>query len=553
MMKPLGKILIEMSIISEDKLSMCLAIQKRTKSRLGQILLDLNLATEEEIAEALSYQTGLAYYPKSKLRKTDIWKDAFDRLGLEYIKSWKVLPVENTEEHFFLITDPFDIETTDEIERMYPGSKFCICAESSIQEILSGGFFPERESMDRAIIKIEESGISSGEINHLISLMLENAISKGVSDIHIEPFESTTNIRHRIDGILYPESSFPADRHVNLANILFSMAKLPHSEFHRFLDGKFSYSYAGRDVEIRISSVPSLWGPSIVLRLLDKQKSLIPLARLGYSKSSYNLIKKLVKMTNGIILITGPTGCGKTTTLYSILSEIKSTRIKIVTVEDPVEMNIPLLQQTQINEKAGITFASATRGFLRQDPDVMLIGEIRDRETAQEAIRAAISGRLIFSTLHTASAVDSIIRLLDLGIHSSYICSTLIGVMAQKLLRILCPFCKQIVPIENMKRKISDSILADTQHFYTHSNGCSECSNGYKGRIPVSEVLTVDDDIRLLIQEKKNSQEIIKCAMEKGFQDIAHDAFNQVEKGITSLEEVERVLGISRWGCIDGI
>ncbi|MDD5617944.1 MAG: GspE/PulE family protein, partial [Candidatus Omnitrophica bacterium] len=361
----------------------------------------------------------------------------------------------------------------------------------------------------------------------------------------IEPEEEISTIRFRIDGILYFKFCIPLEVHNNLINVVFSRAEITVSDFYKFHDARFEHSHSDHPVDVRVSCIPSIYGPALVLRILNANKTLITLGNLGFHKTHFDTIDKVITKPHGIIIITGPTGSGKTTSLYAILNQLKDLSAKIITIEDPIEIKMPLVNQVQINEKQNITFAHATRAFLRHDPNIILIGEIRDADTAQEAIRAAITGHRVLSTLHTNSAVDSVYRLHDLGIDLSHIANSILCVISQRLIRKLCVFCKRRTIVK--KDKLPDFFKRHLKEEETEiraykAKGCAYCQAGYRGRTVIAEVLRFDEDIRDIISSGK--LDLLRHKnKEKGFVELEQDAIRLVREGMTSLEEAERLIG----------
>ena len=403
-----------------------------------------------------------------------------------------------------------------------------------------------KQEIDRKINLLKERGVVGDELKELLDELLNDAIIHNATDIHIEPEEKISTIRFRIDGILYFKFCIPLEVHNNLINVVFSRAEITVSDFYRFHDARFQHSYSDHSVDIRVSCIPSVSGPALVLRLLDVSKTLITLENLGFDALHFDNISRIARKPHGIIIITGPTGSGKTTTLYAVLNQLKSLSTKVLTIEDPVEIKMPLINQVQINEKQGISFAHATRAFLRHDPNIILIGEIRDSDTAQEAIRASITGHRVLSTLHTNTAVDSIYRLHDLGIDLSYIANSILCVISQRLIRKLCPFCRKRVRVK--KEMIPDSfknlLLGEGEDGIRlfKAGGCEHCQSGYRGRTVIAEILDFDEDVRDMVASGKLDQLRHKWR-EKAYLTLEQDAVMLLLKGQTSLEEAERILG----------
>lgn len=542
----IGNILLSSKVVSKAQLEFALDIQKNTSpgQRLGRILKYYNFASDEDIAKALAKQVGWEYFDKKYI--LDIQK--IEKIGLDFLIDRAFIPVESENELVFIFAYPFDTEATDLLVSLGLGDKErYIGSESVILSHLE--LFKNKkikQEIDKKINLLKERGIVGDELKGLLDELLNDAIIHNATDIHIEPGEKISTIRFRIDGILYFKFCIPLEVHNNLINVVFSRAEITVSDFYRFHDARFQHNYSEHSVDIRVSCIPSVFGPALVLRLLDVNKTLITLPNLGFDALHFENISRIVRKPHGIIIITGPTGSGKTTTLYAVLNQLKDLSTKVLTIEDPVEIKMPLINQVQINEKQGISFAHATRAFLRHDPNIILIGEIRDPDTAQEAIRASITGHRVLSTLHTNTAVDSIYRLHDLGIDLSYIANGVLCVISQRLIRKLCPFCKKRVKVkkENMPESFKQLLLGENENEIRlfKAGSCEHCQSGYKGRTVIAEILDFDEDIQDMVASGKLDQLRNKWR-EKAYLTLEQDAGTLLLKGLTSLEEAERILG----------
>ncbi|TRZ49842.1 type II/IV secretion system protein [bacterium] len=541
----IGNILLNSKAITKEQLEFALVIQRNINpsQRLGRILKYYNFASDEEMAQALAKQVGWRYFNKKYVLNLLV----IEKIGLDFLMDRVFLPVETEKGLGFVFAYPFDIEATDLLTREGLRDKeFYIGSESAIRnhlELLKR--LKKRKEIDKKISLIKETGIVGDELKELLDELLDDAIIHNATDIHIEPEEKISTIRFRIDGILYFKFCIPLEVHNNLINVVFSKAEITVSDFYRFHDARFQHAYSDHPVDIRVSCIPSIFGPALVLRLLDANKSLITLEDLGFDALHFDNINHIVRKPHGIIIVTGPTGSGKTTTLYAILNQLKSLSTKVITIEDPVEIKMPLINQVQINEKQGITFAHATRAFLRHDPNIILIGEIRDHDTAQEAIRASITGHRVLSTLHTNTAVDSIYRLHDLGIDLAHIANSILCVISQRLIRKLCPFCRKRVTVKkdampDFFRKLLEEDK-DEMSVYK-ARGCDYCQAGYKGRTVIAEILSFNDDIRDMVSSGK--LDLLRHKREEEtYLTLEQDAAMLILKGVTSFEEVERVVG----------
>jgi type II secretory ATPase GspE/PulE/Tfp pilus assembly ATPase PilB-like protein len=541
----IGNILLESKVVSREQLDFALMIQKNLKpeQRLGRVLKYYNFASDEDIAMALSKQVGWRYFNKKYVVNLAI----VEKLGLDTLIDRVFLPVETEKGLCFVFAYPFDTEITDLLaSEGLQDKEFYIGSEGAIRQRLELLKKQKKiKEIEKRISQIKETGIVGNELKELLDELLDDAIIQNATDIHIEPEEKISTIRFRIDGILYFKFCIPLEVHNNLINVVFSRAEITVSDFYKFHDARFEHSYSDHPVDVRVSCIPSIYGPALVLRLLDVNKTLITLENLGFHKSHFAAISKVITKPHGIIIITGPTGSGKTTSLYAILNQLKSISTKVITIEDPVEIKMPLINQVQINEKQGITFAHATRAFLRHDPNIILIGEIRDSDTAQEAIRAAITGHRVLSTLHTNSAVDSVYRLHDLGIELSHIANSILCVISQRLIRKLCIFCRRKVAVkkddlpEFFKKYLREE---ENEVRVYRAKGCPHCQTGYRGRTVIAEVLCFNEEIRELIACGKLDN-LRHKSKETGFIDLQQDAVRLVREGVTRLEEAERIAG----------
>ena len=541
----IGHILLDSKVITKEQLEFSLMIQKNINpsQKLGRILKYYNFASDEDVARALAKQVGWRYFNKKYVLNLPV----IEKIGLEFLADRVFLPIETEKGLGFVFAYPFDIEATDLLSSEGMQNKeFYIGSESVIRhhlEMLKNK--KKREEIDRKISMLKETGVVGDELKELLDELLNDAIIHNATDIHIEPEEKTSIIRFRIDGILYFKFCIPLEVHNNLINVVFSKAEITVSDFYRFHDARFQHAYSNQSVDVRVSCIPSIFGPALVLRLLNVNKTLITLENLGFHKTHFDAISRITQKPHGIIIITGPTGSGKTTTLYSILNQLKSLSTKVITIEDPVEIKMPLINQVQINEKQGISFAHATRAFLRHDPDIILIGEIRDHDTAQEAIRASITGHRVLSTLHTNTAVDSIYRLHDLGIDLSHIANSILCVISQRLIRKLCPFCRKRAMVKNealpgfIKKEFED---LGSEFRVFKARGCSHCQAGYKGRTVIAEILEFDDEARDMVSSGKLDL-LRHKAKKEACPSLKQDAAKLILKGVTSFEEAERVVG----------
>jgi len=544
MLTKIGKILTEEQLITSEELDHCLEYKKmHPKVHLGAILKHHGYINDHQLAECLSKQINW------KLFKSEYVPDyeAIDRIGLEYFCKHQIYPLKNGAPiPSFIVSFIDNVEITDFLKKNFGnnGVNFYIGPECDVRNALDLIVLEQnRQNLLTEIEELKSKGIDSLAewLNEIINL----AIITRSTDIHIEPTGKTTDIRFRIDSLLTPISCLKQEYISKLANIILSKCKGNPCDYG-IQDGRFDHEFKimARTVDVRFAQIPSIHGPRIVLRLLDKARAAIPLESLGYSEHNRKLIDQAIIVPHGLILVTGPTGSGKSTTLSAVLNQIKSISKNIITIEDPVEITHSLMSQVEIDQMQDLTFGKAIRAFLRQDPNVILIGEIRDHETAEEALRSANTGLQIFSTLHTNDPITAILRLKDLGVDAVNISSCLVAVVSQRLVRKLCPFCK--VPFTAFKSKFeiyeSKYLNEDVQQIY-RANGCIRCRNGYLNRTVIAEVLLIDPEIRELIG-KNALGEIYSLLRKRGtYRSMADDAKGLIEKGETSIDEVVRILG----------
>ena len=563
----LGELLIKEGLISEEQLKKAMAVQKQEGGRLGEVLIKLGMVKEDQMVAILGKQLNIPYFSFG----TGMLKPAVDQ-GLEqlipqdFAYKNSVLPLSRTLKSLTVaMTDPLDIILIDNlrritgceinpviaiksdinkaIEEFYGKSKMLKEAvEASYELSVAPGLDEERGgdqelSLDKLIARAEEAPVVK-----LVDLIIRQAIDERASDIHMEPFRDKISLRYRIDGKLYEIP--PPARHLHLPIIsrIKILAKLDIAEKRLPQDGAFLVKIEERQIDIRVSVIPTIYGEKIVLRILDRSAVVLDLNQLGFDSKQLEQIRQAVKLPYGLVFLTGPTGSGKTTTLYAILNEIKDPTKNIITIEDPVEYKLDGINQVQIKPEIGLTFAIALRSFLRQDPDIMLVGEVRDLETAEICIRSALTGHLVLSTLHTNDAPSAINRLMDIGTEPYLITPSLICVVAQRLLRKLCPHCKEAyepTPSHLGEIKLNADLIY-------RPKGCPECSQiGYRARACIAEVMVINDAVRGLINEKANYQKLREVARSTGMQTLYESAIKKVEDGATSLEEALSItLGI---------
>ncbi len=474
------------------------------------------------------------------------------KIPLNILKKFHFLPVKEGELNVLVaLSDPLDIGAQEQAQRLFPKKPIKIALTSAQQLDYFLNKMELNENIREYINEIRQDLQSGGgnredieessAILKLIEAIIKTAILSRASDIHIEPTEQNCLVRNRIDGLLTEKFIFDRDIYPPLSSRLKLLANLDIAEKRKPQDGRFSAQIMGKEYDFRISTLPIITGESIVMRILDKQKAMIPLEDAGMSRKNFEIFTKALKTPYGIILVTGPTGSGKSTTLYGALNMIRSVEKKIITVEDPVEYQINMVQQSQVNPKIGFTFASALRSILRQDPDIVMIGEIRDEETLRIATQAALTGHLVLSTLHTNDAISAINRMIDMGIEPYLVSGALIAIEAQRLVRRICPYCKTETELEpNLLEEIKDYLPKNYKFF--KGKGCKRCDfTGYSGREMICEILQVDDEIQRLIAKEAPKEKIEEIAVKKGFSTMFEDGITKALEGSTTVDEVFRV------------
>ncbi len=541
--------LINRNIIEESKLVDLIANLIRT----GRINIeDIDFIEGGIKAAILKRLAKLLNIDFVDLDSTDINTKLASKISLNQLKKFNAIPFKESDISVSVaFADPLDIGAQETLQRFFPKKpiKVAIASKKQIETYLNKLELSENiKEYIQEIRKDLQEGVGDKEnieessaILKLIEAILKTAILSRASDIHIEPTENSCIVRTRVDGMLTEKFIFDKDIYPPLSSRLKLLANLDIAERRKPQDGRFSGTVLGRDFDFRISTLPIVTGESIVIRILDKTKALIPLEQAGMSKYNFEVFTKALKVPYGIILVTGPTGSGKSTTLYGALNMLRSVEKKIITVEDPVEYQINMVQQAQVNPKIGFTFASALRSILRQDPDIIMVGEIRDQETLRIAVQAALTGHLVLSTLHTNDAVSAINRMVDMGIEPYLVSGALIAIEAQRLVRKICPHCKEEVELDPPLFNEIKDLLPQNYRFFK-GKGCKECDfTGYMGREMISEVLRVDDDIARMISKEEPKEKILDAALQKGFKPMIVDGINKAIEGNTTVEEILRV------------
>lgn len=552
--KKLCEKLIDQGLIDNDQLRVALTEQKITGQKLGDVLVNLGFLSEDVARETIGEIVG---YKSIDLGNVVPDPYALSAINEDFARDNLILPISlHDNELKVAMIDPDNVLLIDKIKRHLKRPDLQIepyvSSKKETQDALDR-YYGYALSIDSILEELEngqldiQSLTSGQEFSHplvrLVNAFITDAVKQGASDIHFEPEEYYVRIRYRIDGVLRQVRLLHKSLWSGIVVRLKVIADLDLTDSRVPQDGRLELVVHGRKVFFRVSSLPTLYGENFVLRILDRDKGIIPLEKLGLDPDSLNDLRIMISRPTGIMLVTGPTGSGKTTTLYSIIYEQNSPDVNIMTLEDPVEYPMSLLRQTQVNEDVGMTFASGIRALLRQDPDVILIGEIRDGETAEMAFRAAMTGHQVFATLHTNSAIGAIPRLSDIGIKSSIMAGNIIGIIAQRLARRLCPHCKEPYhpdEFERMVLKIPKEVV-----LYREKN-CGYCENiGYKGRLAILETLRITKELDDLILSNAGWQEIEKVAVAHGFRTMLQSALQWVKKGETTLKEVSRVVDLS--------
>ena len=562
-MKPIGEMLVESFGLEEEALAGALDVQEEKGGQLGEILVQQKKLSEEDLLQARSLQCGLEL-------KTTIPTalDHFftDRIPIGFLKKFKMIPVATPEESYIALADPFYFQQLDDLQRVlhWEGIKTCLAPHDEIFIAINTAYDKSSQGAADQVLQdideddpeaifseIEETAdllddTSDAPVIKLVNLMLSQAVRDNASDIHIEPYKDRVKIRKRVDGILYDMFTPPKHVQAKLISRVKIMAKMDIAERRLPQDGRLEIRIADKNVDLRVSSLPTAFGERVVMRLLDKSTVLLSLESLGMFKSDLARFEQLLKAPYGIILVTGPTGSGKTTTLYSALSILNKPGVNIITVEDPIEYQITGISQMQVNSKIGLTFASGLRTIVRQDPDIILVGEIRDLETAEVAIQSALTGHLVFSTLHTNDSAGAITRLINMGVEPFLVSSSVNAILAQRLVRKICPHCRDSYkPDKDYLARVGLSPIKFGDRVLYHGHGCPECmGTGYKGRLGLFELMVLNDNLKSLILTTSDTGQIKRQALASlamGMRTLRQDGLRKVLAGLTTLEEVFRV------------
>jgi type IV pilus assembly protein PilB len=563
--RSLGRILTKMGVLTRDKVHECLKIQQEqgNKKKLGEILLELGLVGDEELGIALAGQRGMEYV---KLDADEIPSDVIAYVPAEMARTYRIVPIEydKARNELTIVLDKADnFRATDDLSVLMGFSiNAKVTDPASLEKALNKYYVGKEESINELIGEIEDDSTltefrgrdasidleelkelaESNPVKKLLNLVLLQAIRDKASDIHFEPFENEYKMRYRIDGVLYEMVPPPKHIAVALSSRIKVMAELDIAERRLPQDGRIPLVVGGNPVDLRVSVLPTMFGESVVLRVLDRSQLDLKLDALGMMADDLEKVELLIRKPNGIVIATGPTGCGKTTTLYSALKDLNSIETKIITTENPVEYDIDGLIQVQMNPEIGLTFARCLRSILRQDPDIVMVGEIRDLETGQISIQASLTGHLVFTTLHTNDAPSTIARLLDLGIEPFLVTATLEGIVAQRLVRKICLNCrKQFEPSEDtlLELGLRPGDVSGRKFYY--GKGCEQCNNtGYRGRAGLFEVMIFNDELRDLVMKRSSTNVLRDAARRNGMRLLRENGIQLVYDGVTTIEEVAR-------------
>ncbi|HUR38890.1 MAG TPA: ATPase, T2SS/T4P/T4SS family [Planctomycetota bacterium] len=559
--KPLGQVLKEMELISEGQIQEALQIQRKQGGVIGEILVGLGYVAREEILLALAAQMGMEVVD---LDEIEIDPVVINKVPANLSKSYNVIPIKFENSILTVaMANPQDVNVLDDLRHsLHCDVRGAVASEEALVRALEKYYAHRQESMGTVLdsmgsddLKFEElkdkkgtksynvdDMANSAPVVKLLNLILGTAIKAQSSDIHFEPFETEFKVRYRVDGVLYEMESPP----LHLANPLVSrikvLANLDISETRLPQDGRILLNVSGRPVDLRVSTLPTIFGESVVMRVLDRSVVKLDLGNIGLRQEEMDLLTKLINMPHGIVIVTGPTGSGKTTTLYSCLNSANDIKWKIITTEDPVEYDLDGIVQCQVNDDIQVNYSSLLRAILRQDPDTILVGEVRDLETAQIAVEAALTGHLVFSTLHTNDAPSAITRLLDLGIEPFLICASIEAIVAQRLVRKICVKCKtSIAPTEEMLMELGLTANDTKGKMFCFGKGCTACNNtGYKGRMAIFEMMLLTDRVKELIMKSASTEQLRHVAREQGMRTLRESGLLGIFDGHTSIEEVVR-------------
>jgi type II secretory ATPase GspE/PulE/Tfp pilus assembly ATPase PilB-like protein len=554
----LGDLMIQQGLISQDQLRIALIEQVQNNIPLGRQLVRLGFVSEAMVRDLLAQTVGQESIDLTTV-VADV--DALSMVPEDFSRRYHLLPVayeDATKTMIVAMADMFNVVALDQLRAMLGGQiqlKPVLAAEAQLEEHIDQ-FYGYELSVDGILREIETGEIDYQSLTaegneytqpvvRLVGALLMDAVKRGASDIHFEPEYAFLRIRYRIDGVLHQVRSLHKSYWPGVAVRLKVISGMDIAETRAPQDGRLNMNLCGRPIDFRVSTHPTIHGENIVLRVLDRERSIIPLERMGLRTSTLEQLKLMMTRPEGILVVTGPTGSGKTTTLYSLLSHQNTEAVNIMTLEDPVEYPVTQMRQTSVAEVNKVDFANGIRSIMRQDPDIILVGEVRDADTATMAFRAAMTGHQVFTTLHTNSALGAFPRLVDIGISPDIMAGNIIGVVAQRLVRVLCPHCKEAAKPNDDERKILGVKRNEAIQIFKHK-GCKRCNQtGYRGRMAIMELLRIDSDMDSLIARRAHFDELRKMALEKGFNTLADDGVRRILEGYTSVEEVTRVIDLT--------
>lgn len=554
----LGELMVQQGLISQDQLRIALIEQEQNDIPLGRQLVQLGFVSETMVRDLVAHTIG-----QESIDLTTVVADgdALKMVAEDFARRYHLLPVayeESTKTMIVAMADMFNVVALDQLRAMLGGQvqlKPVLAAEAQLEEYIDQ-FYDYELSLDGILREIETGEIDYQSLTaeddeytqpvvRLVGALLMDAVKKGASDIHFEPELAFLRIRYRIDGVLQQVRSLHKSYWPGIVVRLKVVSGMDIAETRSAQDGRINMNLCGRPIDFRVSTHPTIHGENIVLRVLDREKSIIPLERMGLRESTLDELKVMMSRPEGILVVTGPTGSGKTTTLYSLLSHKNTEAVNIMTLEDPVEYPVSLMRQTSVSEVNKIDFANGIRSIMRQDPDIILVGEVRDEDTATMAFRAAMTGHQVFTTLHTNSALGAFPRLADIGISPDILAGNIIGVVAQRLVRVLCPHCKTSSKPSVEERKLLGLKRNEAIQIFK-AKGCKKCNlTGYRGRMAIIELLRIDAEMDALIARKSHLDELRDLALKKGFVTLADDGVRRILDGYTSIEEVTRVIDLT--------
>jgi type IV pilus assembly protein PilB len=560
--RKLGRVLTKLGVVTREQVHEALSVQKTRKILLGQLLVELGYCNERDVQSALAGQAGMAYVD---LAGMDIPQAVLDVIPAENAQAYQIVPIEynpTSKRLKIAMKSPNNFRAVDDLRLLIGANVEAVVADEGAVDELIRKHYSKQESVvdvvsslakDDKFKNLEGRGdsidldavmeaASDNQVIKLLNLVLLQAIKDRASDIHFEPFEEEFKMRYRIDGILY--EMVPPPKHLGpaITSRVKVMAGLDIAERRLPQDGRIELQVGGNPIDLRVAVLPTMHGESVVMRVLDRSNVKLAIDRIGLRDDDLTKVRMLINKPNGIVIVTGPTGSGKTTTLYAALAALNDIETKILTAEDPVEYDIDGLCQCQVNEEVGLTFAACLRSFLRQDPDIILVGEIRDLETAQIAVQASLTGHLVLSTLHTNDAPSSIIRLLDLGMEAFLLTATIEGIVAQRLVRTICPKCReQYEPKEEELMELGLTPEGVRGRRFFRGRGCDNCNkSGYKGRMAIFEILIMDDEVRDLVLREASTNVIRDYAKKKGMRTLRECGLMGIFEGLTTIDEVVR-------------